>query len=88
MFTKSLLVSVLTFPFQEFRKDVDDHAQLKKDACLHAHHMLKMKKVNTLPIQAELKAIENKWTDLEHELPRLQEDIHQDLVSINCLIDR
>lgn len=48
---------------------------------MHAHHMLKMKKVNTQPIQATLKDIENKWADLEHELPRLQEDIHQVLVS-------
>ena len=62
---------------QEFRKDVENHAPLQEAVINHGHQLIKVKQLNTTPIRERLTLIENRWADLQHELPMIQEDLHQ-----------
>ncbi|XP_030855590.1 nesprin-1 isoform X4 [Strongylocentrotus purpuratus] len=63
--------------FSKLQKDIEIHTPQKVSTCTHGNHLLKLKQLNTSPIREKLSSIESHWTDIQNELPQLQEDLHQ-----------
>ncbi|XP_022095690.1 nesprin-1-like isoform X2 [Acanthaster planci] len=63
--------------FMAFRKDIDGHLPLKESVCNHGQQLLKVKKLHTQPITEKLRLIDSQWSDLQNELPHVQEELHQ-----------
>ncbi|XP_063958479.1 nesprin-1-like [Lytechinus pictus] len=63
--------------FSKLQKDIETHTPQKVSTSNHGNHLLKLKQLNTPPIREKLSCIESHWTDIQNELPQLQEDLHQ-----------
>ncbi|XP_038195664.1 nesprin-1 isoform X2 [Arvicola amphibius] len=63
--------------FLEFSKEVDAKSSLKSSVMSTGNQLLRLKKVDTAALRAELSRMDNQWTDLLTSIPVVQEKLHQ-----------
>ena len=69
-----------------FRKDVERHTAVKESICNHGQQLIKVKKLNTQPITEKLRLIDSQWSELQNELPHVQEELHHLQVSVKKFV--
>ncbi|XP_021076993.1 nesprin-1 isoform X10 [Mus pahari] len=63
--------------FLEFSKEVDAKSSLKSSVTSSGNQLLRLKKVDTAALRAELSRMDSQWTDLLTGIPVVQEKLHQ-----------
>ncbi|XP_026643172.1 nesprin-1 isoform X2 [Microtus ochrogaster] len=63
--------------FLEFSKEVDAKSSLKSSVMSTGNQLLRLKKVDTAALRAELSRMDSQWTDLLTSIPVVQEKLHQ-----------
>ncbi|XP_055471872.1 nesprin-1 isoform X4 [Psammomys obesus] len=63
--------------FLEFSKEVDAKSSLKSSVTSTGNQLLRLKKVDTAALRAELSRMDSQWTDLLTSIPVVQEKLHQ-----------
>lgn len=63
--------------FLEFSKEVDAKSSLKSSVLSTGNQLLRLKKLDTVALRAELCHIDNQWTELLKNIPAVQEKLHQ-----------
>lgn len=63
--------------FLEFSKEVDAKSALKSSVTSTGNQLLRLKKVDTAALRAELSRMDSQWTDLLTGIPVVQEKLHQ-----------
>lgn len=63
--------------FLEFSKEVDAKSSLKSSVTSTGNQLLRLKKVDTAALRAELSCMDSQWTDLLAGIPAVQEKLHQ-----------
>nr|XP_045014662.1 nesprin-1 isoform X2 [Jaculus jaculus] len=63
--------------FLEFSKEVDAKSSLKSSVMSTGNQLLRLKKVDTAALRAELSRMDGQWTDLLTNIPAVQEKLHQ-----------
>lgn len=62
---------------QEFSKEVDAKSSLRASVQSQGNQLLRLKKVDTASLRANLAQIETQWADLLTRIPVVQEKLHQ-----------
>ncbi|XP_008819907.2 nesprin-1-like isoform X2 [Nannospalax galili] len=63
--------------FLEFSKEVDAKSSLKSSVMSTGNQLLRLKKVDTAALRAELSRMDSQWTKLLTNIPAVQEKLHQ-----------
>ncbi|XP_076782867.1 nesprin-1 isoform X4 [Arvicanthis niloticus] len=63
--------------FLEFSKEVDAKSSLKSSVTSTGNQLLRLKKVDTAALRAELSRMDSQWTELLTGIPVVQEKLHQ-----------
>ncbi|XP_073712130.1 nesprin-1 isoform X2 [Misgurnus anguillicaudatus] len=63
--------------FLEFSKEVDAKSSLRSSVQSQGNQLLRLKKVDTAAIRANLAQVETQWADLLARIPVVQEKLHQ-----------
>ncbi|XP_052606910.1 nesprin-1 isoform X17 [Peromyscus californicus insignis] len=63
--------------FLEFSKEVEAKSSLKSSVMSTGNQLLRLKKVDTAALRAELSRMDSQWTDLLTSIPVVQEKLHQ-----------
>ncbi|XP_029413815.1 nesprin-1-like isoform X3 [Nannospalax galili] len=71
--------------FLEFSKEVDAKSSLKSSVMSTGNQLLRLKKVDTAALRAELSRMDSQWTKLLTNIPAVQEKLHQGFkIDLNC----
>ena len=62
---------------QEFCKEVEGRSALKSSVLQEGNQLLRLKKVDTVLLRAELSRIDREWSELLTHIPNVQEKLHQ-----------
>ncbi|XP_048062412.1 nesprin-1 isoform X1 [Megalobrama amblycephala] len=63
--------------FLEFSKEVDAKSSLRTSVQSQGNQLLRLKKVDTAALRANLAQVDNQWADLLTRIPVVQEKLHQ-----------
>ncbi len=75
--TWDLIDTISTLYLQEFSKEVDTKSSLRASVQSQGNQLLRLKKVDTATLRANLAQVDTQWADLLTRIPVVQEKLHQ-----------